>query len=338
MRTLHPLRSSAAILAGALALAVLACLLPEDPYQRWQLLDGTIHAHARWIYERSEFDPTPIDVAIVGPSRTEAGVNAPRLSALLAQRGLPSNVVNFSLPENGRNVNEVIVEEMLRHKRPKLIVLGVIEKPSRFGHSAFKFIAPAGLVAAPGYWTDLNYVSDLVYLPFRQMKLFLEDVAPAAFGAPKAFSALGYPGPSIDTTGSKILPGGAYKEGDLPASAAELERGVHKLEAGDHPPFLPKTYADAEFGDDRYYVRRIADLARARGVKVAFLYLPYYTDRADIQEADYYRRFGPLWNAGFLAPHAEWYADYGHLTRAGAEHLTDWLAGPVAAELAAPPK
>jgi hypothetical protein len=30
-------------------------------------------------------------------------------------------------------------------------------------------------------------------------------------------------------------------------------------------------------------------------------------------------------NAAFLAPHAERFADYGHLTRPGAGILTDWL-------------
>lgn len=58
------------ILGLALVLAGGACLLPDNPYQRWQLLDGTMHASARWIYERTHFDPRSIDVVIVGPSRT----------------------------------------------------------------------------------------------------------------------------------------------------------------------------------------------------------------------------------------------------------------------------
>jgi hypothetical protein len=336
MRALHPLRLCVAILGLSLVLAVLACLLPDNAYQRWQLLDGTIHANARWIYERTEFDPRPIDVAFIGPSRTGAGVNAPRLSAALAARGLPANVVNFSLPEAGRNINYVIAEQLLRHKTPKLLVLGVTEKPSRFGHSAFKFIAPREMIVAPGYWFDFNYFSDLIYLPYRQLRLFFEDVAPDLFGGDKHFSAADYRGRSIDTTGSLTLPGGVHKEGDLPASARELARGVHKLEAGEHPPILPGRYADVEFGDERYYIRRIADLARAKGVKVAFLSLPYYTGPSTLQEFDFYRKFGPVWNAGYLSPHAEWYADYGHLDRTGAEHLTDWLVPRVAADLTAP--
>jgi hypothetical protein len=142
-----------------------------------------------------------------------------------------------------------------------------------------------------------------------------------------------YRGHSIDTTGSQTLPGGIHKEGDLAGSAEELARGVRKLEADNHPPFLPRRYADIEFGDERYYIRRIADLARSKGVKVAFLFVPYYTGPSDMQEFNYYRRFGPVWNAGYISRHAEWYADYGHLTRTGAKHLTDWLITRVATAL-----
>ena len=242
MRRLHPIRAILAILAIALALGAGACLLPDDPYQRWQLLDGTIHANARWIYERTHFDPTPIDVMFIGPSRIEKGVDAPRLGEALAARGLPSRVVNFALPEAGRNINYLIVKETLEHKTPRLIVIGVTEKPSRFGHSAFKYIAPAGMILDPGYPADANYFSDLIYLPFRQMRLFAADILPGGLGLSKRFNPAHYPGPSIDTTGSTRLPDGTIKEGVKAASAAELARGVRKLERGMHPPTAGQGY------------------------------------------------------------------------------------------------
>jgi hypothetical protein len=312
--------------------AVAACFLPESPYERWQLLDGTIHSRARWIYERIHFDPTPIDVAFVGPSRVGAGIDAPRLGAELQAEGLPAHVVNFSLPEEGRNINYVIVREMLGQKRPRLLVLGITEKPSRFGHPAFKYIASPRLVASPGYLGDFNYFSDLIYLPFRQIRLFAADVFPALAGQTKQFDPGRYRGPSVDTTGNITLPGGKIKDAVHPATSAELQRGVRKLQAGEHRPLLPG-HADLEFGDERHYIRAICDLARAKGVPVAFVFIPYYSGPSTIQEHALYQQCGPIWNAGFLAPHADWYADYAHLTHDGAGHLTDWLAGPVSAML-----
>ena len=196
-----------------------------------------------------------------------------------------------------------------------------MEKPSRFGHSAFKYIAAPMLIADPGYIGDLDYLSDLIYLPFRQMFLFAADLAPGATGLIKRFDPTGYPGPSVDTTGSVVLPDGSVKEGEVPASAAELDRGVRKLESGMHPPLLPARFADLEFGDERHYVKLIATMARERGVRVAFLFLPYYSGPSQMQEEKLYEQYGPVWNAGYLANHADWFADYGHLTRNGAKHL-----------------
>ncbi len=70
---------------------------------------------------------------------------------------------------------------------------------------------------------------------------------------------------------------------------------------------------------------------------MAFLFLPYYTGPDTLQERSLYEGCGPIWDGGFLASRADWYMDYGHLTRTGAEHLTDWLEEPVAAELSAAP-
>jgi hypothetical protein len=333
MVPLRAFRKTMTILAAALGCAIVASMLPENPYQRWQLLDGTIQARARWIYERCRFDPTPIDVVFLGPSRMEAGVDAPRLAEALKARGLPANVVNFSLPEAGRNINFAVAKELFAHKQPKLVILGVTEKPSRFGHPAFKYVADRASIADPGFIGDFDYFSDLVYLPFREMRLFAANLLPGGAGLAKEFDAANYRGPSVDTTGSVVLPDGKIKEGELPASAAELTRGVKKLEGGMHPPILPTKFADLEFGDERFYIRQIVDLAKEHGAQVAFLFLPFYTGPDDIQEIQFYRQFGPVINASFIATHADWFADYGHLTRGGAHILTDWLVDPVAALL-----
>ena len=276
-------------------------------------------------------------MVFIGPSRTEAGVNAPVLAANLAARALPANVVNFSLPESGRNMNYAVIAQMYQTKHPKLIVLGVTEKPSRFGHSAFKYVAPRDLIVDPGYLADFKYFADLLYLPYRQLKLFVADIDPTMIGLSKTFDAAAYLGQSVDTTGDIHLPDGTIKNGHDPASAAELRRGVRKLEAGMHPPILPPRFADLEFGDERHYVREIAAMARAHGTKVAFVALPYYGGPAAVQEARFYRQFGPIWNLGFLSSHAELFADYGHMTSAGARRVTDWLAPKVAEDLQAVP-
>src|SRR5271168_2613659 len=98
-----------AALAVALLLSAAACLLPENDYQRWQLQDPD--GRLRWIYERIHFDPTPIDVAIVGPSRAQLGLSAAAVEQDLAQRGRQANVVNFALVGSGRDLQWAILNE-----------------------------------------------------------------------------------------------------------------------------------------------------------------------------------------------------------------------------------
>ncbi len=330
MRRFRSARALLGIVAAALLAAAATLLLPTNDYQRYQLLRGTIHARAQWIYERIHFDPTPIDIVIIGSSRTGAGVDAAALGRLTGR-----HAVNFSLPESGRNINFAIIEELLTTRTPRLIVIGVTEKPSRFGHSTFRYLAPMPDLLDPAYAGNLNWLPDLAFLPYRQLRLFGANLAPAAFGLSITFDPATYAGAVYDTTQAIVLPDGRIKRTDIAAALPELQRGVRKLEAGLRPPLLPPTLADVEFGDDRTYVRRIAALARAHGVRIAFLAIPYYTGTSAVQEEALYRRFGPVWNAGFVAGDPAIYSDYAHLTQAGAARLTDWLAPQITAELGA---
>jgi hypothetical protein len=323
------LRAVLWMLAIALVAAVAAALLPDNPYQRWQLLENSIHKRARWIHERIHFDPEPIDIAIIGSSRFGAGLNAPLIAR---QMSLPEGrVVNFALPESGRNLNALVVDELYTTKRPRLLVIGVIEKPGRFGHNAFKYLAPPALLASPGHPANVKWPGDLAYLPYRQLKLTAARFFPAAMGLRTRFEPALYAGSSIDAR--DFLPDGA---GEAQASLAELERGVRKLEAGNTPPVLPPSLADVEFGDERHYLRRILAQARAHGTRVVFVALPYYTGPTELQEQAFYAGFGPVLNAHFVADDPALFADYGHLNSRGAELASRWLAGQLPALMAGP--
>lgn len=316
------LRTSLAVLLVALLAAVAAALLPDNPHQRWQLLDGTIHRRARWIHDRIHHDPTPLDVVLVGPSRMGGGVSPVQLAAAM---GLPAErVANFALPETGRNLHALIVDEMFSTKRPRLLVVGVIEKPGRYGHSAYRYLAPAGRLLDPGYALNLKWPGDLAYLPYRQVKLAAARLAPAALGLAPAFDPARYPGPVLDPSGTAFLPPEKRWPGGI-TPIVELERGVAKLEAGNTPPILPASLADQEFGDERLNIRRIVRAARAHGTRVVFLMLPYYTGPTTAQERALYEQAGPLLVPDFLAGDPSLYADYGHLNDRGAARLSAWL-------------
>ena len=57
------------VLTAILALAAMVAL-PHDKYLRYQSLNDHTAPNAYWIYERIHTDPTPIDIAFIGSSRT----------------------------------------------------------------------------------------------------------------------------------------------------------------------------------------------------------------------------------------------------------------------------
>src|SRR5258707_4985618 len=174
-----------AALVVALLLSAAVCLLPENDYQRWQLQDPD--GRLRWIYERIHFDPTPIDIAIVGPSREQLGFSPAAIEQDLAQQGKHAHVASFALPGAGRDIQWAILNELFKAKSPKVVVLEVEENPYPFGHFFFKYVAPAEAIVFPPTPFLHNYLYNLAYLPGRKLTLFGANLFPDLFGLSKQF-------------------------------------------------------------------------------------------------------------------------------------------------------
>lgn len=318
------------VLLGSLAFAAMASILPDNPYQRYSSLEKTIHNRLRWIYERIHYDETPIDIAIIGPSRSEAAISAPRLHDQLLAVNRVAGVVNFSLPESGRDLHWVIGRELLSYRNPKLMVIVVTEKPGRFGHPAYKYIAPSIDVIDPAFIGNLDYLSNIAYLPYRQLMLFGALLVPQAFDFTSQFDRKKYAGTLVDSTVSFVTGNGIRVERERVVPIDVLEAGVRSYEKGLVPPLLGGGFADQEFGNERFYIRRLVTDAHKRGASVVFLFIPYYKGPRNIQERSFYEQFGPVLDAGFISNSPQYFSDYGHLNRDGAIVLSDWLAAQLA--------
>jgi len=323
------------MLGVAAALCAAVTLLPHDAYVRYQQLRDTIQFHAQWNYERMALDPTPIDVAIIGNSRMEAGVSAPELQALLRAQGAPDvHVANLAMPMEGRNIHYVIVKRLLeKHPEVKTLIVSVVEQQPRTGHPAFRYLADAADVASAPMFVNMDYAGDLATLPYRQMSLWAQSLAPAAFGDTRTLSEA-YEGADRDTTLTFKLPDGRIVDRDriipLPKITADAEAVINSGRG----QMLPESMSDTEYAIERSYTRRIAELAEAHGARIVFLRLPIYSDSRPIANEAYYRKFGRVLSADFLAADHTLYSDYGHLNRRGVKALLPWLA----AELAKPPE
>ena len=324
----------ALMLATFLALCGASLLLPHDRYVRYQQMLPTIQFRAVWGYERRAFDETPIDVAIIGNSRLQSAVSAPRLREELTRRlGRPINVANLSMPQEGRDVHYVIAKHLVEtHPEVQLVVLSAIEQMPREGHPAFPTIADTEDVLRAPMVFNTAYFHDLVSLPYRQMSLFVQSQFSDAFGVTRAFDAAVYAGPDYDSTASFETPTGNYVDRDRVLTREELLPTARARIEGITPPLLPESMQDYEFAIERRYTSRISDMMQANGTQLAFLYTPVFNYPEPVHSESFYSERGPLLEANFMAQDPRNYSDYGHSNRIGTARVTEWLAGQIVSE------
>ena len=282
----------------------------------------------RWVYERIHFDPTPVDVAIVGPSRALLGLGAAAIEGQLAQHGTRAHVVNFSLTGAGRDIQWAILDELFKAKSPKVVVLEVEEQPYPFGHFFFKYAAPAEAIVFPPTPFLHNYLYNLAYLPVRKLKLFGANLFPDLFGLSKQFDPDAYSRARTDFTTSFTGEFGKLVDMEHPVPRATL------LTQPRVP--VPRTLMARGFtwingGEDHLFIEKIARDAEAHGSQLIFVYLPIFNGPPTISDLDFLKQFGPVLNFGDLAPRDELFENWSHLNHAGAviasARLADAIAG-----------
>ena len=334
MRRISRSRSTIAlmgIVVTVLGLSIVASLVPDSSYLRFQLLNNKNIIDARWIYERIHFDDRPIDVLFVGASNIKYGISADRMENNFSHRGLSVKIENFAALFGGRNLNYVLMKEMYKAGRqPKLLVLGVFGRPAHFGHPAFKYFADASDIVAPIYLVNLDYLSDLQYLPFRQLKLAAMRLFPHAFEASLKFDPILYTEREKDPAGLvQNARSGMLIGRDKKLSGATFLKEAESLNFWEKPT-LPSALADVEFGDEKYYIPRIVALARAHKTKVVFVYIPNFQGPPKALFENFYLHYGPVFNANLVANNDQIFFDSGHLNRKGALAVTDWLTNQIA--------
>ena len=181
--------------------AVGAACLPDSPYQRFQLLPA-FYGHIRVdISSRIHYDPRPIDVVIVGPSKTFTGVSGGEREKRLSILGKPASVANLSLVYQGRNAQWASPQdELYKVKSPRILIVQIDEEVALWGHPWFMYFAPAMAIAFPPSMLLHNYLPDLSFLPYRQMELFAAHIFPELLGFRRALDPIQYAETRTDFT------------------------------------------------------------------------------------------------------------------------------------------
>jgi hypothetical protein len=313
------------MLIGALLFVAATVFLPINPYFRFQQGDGTILFRARWIYERIHFDQTPIDVAVIGSSRLEASVRAAELSDLLSTKlNRPIHLVNFALPQEGRNLHWTLAKELLENRpEVRLILLSVVEE-TWTSHPGFRFLADdASIVTSPIIYNPW-YALDLLTIPYSHIAYFVQGLAPAIFKLSPTFDSAIYRERGFDPSNTFIGAHGNLVDRESLLTSDDISKQMEEVEHRD-PKMLLFPF-DQRYAIERSFTRRIAALAQEKKVKICFLRIPVFGQKGQIYDKGFYLSFGPVFEALQFGADPGDYMDIGHLGRRGSAKLTPWLA------------
>ncbi|MFQ3594642.1 MAG: hypothetical protein SNJ63_00830 [Sphingomonadaceae bacterium] len=330
--------------AGLALLALLlgyvaAISLPHDPWIRYQAFQGTIFERLRWFYERIHYDETPVDVVILGASRENAAFAPPLVDAALKARGVDANFANLSLAAVGMDIRLTVLDELLKAKKPKLVLVSVTEQLPRDGHQAFGELATTGEILTSPLLINRNLPENVLRLPFRQIMLSVKTAVPQTFGLDPGFVPERYAGTLPRLTPVEIH-GGRLPRSYLLSLPPDAHRDLIAREAARRKrqltrPILPDALADAEFGVSRVSLERIIARARAHGADVAFLFLPFYDGLERPLDAEWLEARAPLWTTNHYMYDAGNFSDAGHVRDVAKPGMADWLAGRIADHFAA---
>lgn len=276
-RRLSPIAFLFALGVALVAVFSMAVVLPHDPYYRYQAHDSGTTRKADWIYERLHFDPTPLDVALIGTSRMGGGISEETVETEYCRAtGRRIHVANLALPETGRNLHYAILKEAARTKSPQLFIVELNEVESRRPHRGFVVLADAGDVIAAPAAVNLNYLADIVRLPGRQASLFLQSLTKSPALAP-AFDPARYEGPHFDRTRNIRLIDGRIVDKDVRLTREAIDRLHEERMAAEAPlHLLPPPFSRLEYRFSRFYLRRMEEIAGLSGAGLAYAYLPAY--------------------------------------------------------------
>jgi hypothetical protein len=312
---------------GALLATCAMILLPHNKYLRYQSLNDHSAPNSYWIYERIHDDPTPIDIAFIGTSRTGRSMNTQRLQDDLAAHGVNVHAVNFHIVKTGRNMHYAIAKELLSNRKVKLLVLEITEVEDRKPHPDFVLLADTRDIVLAPLFINTRYLADMVRLPGRQADLFLATQLQSHGWRTADFSPPPYEGANLDRTDYLLTLDGVNHSLEGQHTFAQMEAMRRQQETEITPPVLPASLEWLEYRLPRYYVDRIFDMAARAGTKIVFLYLPRYggPPTPEPYERLYAHRAG-LINTWPAVQDFRLWGDDSHLNGPGSHLATDAVA------------
>jgi hypothetical protein len=118
--------------------ALVVFFLPVNRRDASAALHEDCFNHAIWLHDRLFINPKPADVVFFGSSRTVNGVN----DSLLNRRITNIHFLNAGYCRFGTNLYPLLLQDVIKTKNIKKLILEVREGEDYFSHPIFPYLAP----------------------------------------------------------------------------------------------------------------------------------------------------------------------------------------------------
>ncbi len=299
------------IFFGILALPFVVLLV--SPYSNefaYNYIENDCYNHGAWIYSRAKSNPTPIDIAFIGSSHSIHAFQEEKIEEIL---GTGNHLVNLGYCRYGRNMEFVILKLLLKHKKPKLVVIEVHEDEEKNSHDIFPYLAEA---------------DDLLFLPTMINRDYFSDLFTGFSARLESFKAQylfkkSYPAPQPELYG--------YAASDRIASDTEMTENkiAWKNRLKQHHSELIKKIG-LKF--PLAYLNEMTNLLTERNIPFVFVYLPESgSELNEPKHVNYYKTLAPvLIPPTYIFEDRTNWMDASHLNDKGSAELSVWIAGEIA--------
>jgi len=257
---------------------VLLFLIPLNKNFSYHFVKGECDDKASWIYSRIFENEKNIDIAFTGASHTACSIMDEYLEMeLFNLNGKKLNVANLGYCRGGRDIQFVMIQDLFRHKQPKILVIEVMEDEPKKSHPVFPYLADSDDLWGSFVFFNQRYFINIwkgIVVRFEQLKsnLFSEKNH-AEFQSTSDYS---------------------YRQTNQLASPETLKQNeiAWKNRLLSSTPYILR---NIELNYSKHYIKKIVQLAYQNNCEVLFLYLPESGSKLKTPiETDFYKDLGKL--------------------------------------------
>jgi len=256
------------------------------------------HNRGNWLYQRL-LDPRPIDIVFIGTSHFIQSVNEDTLA--LHMGIAPASIANLGHCLYGRDMQYLILKELLKKHDPKLVVIEVREEEVYIRHSDFAcFCSPID------FFEVLPFFKGRRALIKEALSCRVRSIQRAIFKHPY-------------NSNHTVTRGFRSGKGVIEPKKALAARDKHSA-----------IQRSAKLGNEKfpfYYLEKMQALCQDRNTEVRFLYIPDFNSAEKPQHLLEYEKMGKvLLPPRHLITDPNNYFEFNHLNTKAAGWFSRWLA------------